>query len=78
MPIALLVVVVMFAALVLWFAARLRRRARWLSPEQQLIRMMGAVGADRLIKYEQDRNPHLSRREAARRALDRAEYDRGR
>ncbi len=79
-PQALIPPLVAFAVVVIlvWLAARMTRRALWRSPERQLARMMGPDGAERLIRFEQNRSPGLSRRQAARRALERAEYERSR
>jgi hypothetical protein len=74
---ALLVVVIVVAAL-LWLARGTHRRASLRTPERQLARMLGADAAERLIRFEQERQPGLSRARAAQRALERAEYDRGR
>jgi len=61
-----------------WVIFGAGRRVKQASHEAQLGRMLGKDAADRLIRYEQIRDPKLSRREAAKRALERAEYDRGR
>jgi len=74
---ALLVIAVVVAALV-WLARGAGRQASRRSPERQLARMLGADAAERLIRYELDRQPGLTRASAAQRALERAEYDRGR
>ena len=67
-----------------WVALRAlalaKRAAGERSPEQQLIRRVlgDRDAAERLIRYEQKRAPEISRGEAARRALDRLEYERSR
>jgi hypothetical protein len=63
---------------VTWFAIGLRRQARMQSPERQLERMVGSEAAERLIRFERERDPGLSAVKAAQRALERAEHDRGR
>jgi len=74
---ALLVIVIVVVVL-LWLARGAGRQVKRRSPERQLARMLGADAAERLIRYELDRQPGLSRASAAQRALERAEYDRGR
>jgi len=73
-----LIVVLLAVAALAWLVAGLARRNRVASPERQLTRMFDAAAAERLIQFERQRNPSLSRAQAARRALERAEYDRGR
>ena len=66
------------ALLVLVVVIRIARRAGRNSPERQLGRMLSPDAADRLIRHELKLTPGLSRSQAARRALERAMYDRGR
>ena len=73
-----LIVVVVVVAVLAWLVAGVMRRSRIASPESQLARMFSRDAAERLIQFERQRDPSLSRAQAARRALDRAEYDRGR
>jgi hypothetical protein len=54
-----------------------RRRARG-GAERRLSAAAGAAPAERLIRFEQERSPGLSREEAARRAYDRLGADRTR
>jgi hypothetical protein len=54
------------------------KRGRAASAERQLARMLDRDTAERLIKWEMLRDPALTRAQAAKRALERAEYDRGR
>jgi hypothetical protein len=71
------VALVVFLAIV-WFGVSMRRQARLRTPERQLERMVGSETAERLIRFEREREPGLSTDKAAQRALERAEYDRGR
>lgn len=73
-----LIIGIAVIAVLAWFFLGAGRRVKQASYESQLARMFDKAAADRLIKYEQIRDPKLSRREAAKRALERAEYDRGR
>lgn len=77
MFLAPLVAVIVIAAIA-WFAMGLHRRSRTQAPQRQLERMVGADAAERLTRFERERDPSLPVDEAARRALERAEYDRGR
>lgn len=74
---ALLLLAVVIVAIG-WWLSKSARRVGWRAPERQLERMLGRDAAERLIRYEQERSPGLPRARAARRALERAEYDRGR
>ena len=74
----ILIVIVAVAAVLGWVALGTARRSRANSAERQLARMLDAGTADRLIRWELLRDPSLSRAQAAKRALERAEYDRGR
>jgi hypothetical protein len=64
----LVVALVGFAALVYWYAQKGASNA----PERRLrlICRGDAVLAERLIEYEMQRRPWISRREAARRAIE--------
>jgi hypothetical protein len=73
-----IVVIAAVIGVIVWFVSRSTRRSSWRAPERQLERMVGRDAAERLVRYEKDRDPKLSHDQAAKRALDRAEYDRGR
>ncbi len=72
------IVAVIVVAAISWFAVTLHRRTRLQAPQRQLERMVGPEAAERLTRFERERDPNLPAAEAARRALERAEYDRGR
>lgn len=73
-----IVVIVAVIGVIVWLVTRTKRRSGWAAPERQLERMVGRDAAARLIRYEKERDPKLSHAQAAKRALERAEYDRGR
>lgn len=73
-----LLVIAAVVGVIVWVVSRTARRSSWRSPERQLERMVGRDAAERLIRYEKERTPGLSQAQAAKRALERAEYDRGR
>jgi len=73
-----LLVIAGVIGVIVWVVSKSARRSSWRSPGHQLERMVGRDAAERLIRYEKERDPKLSQAAAAKRALERAEYDRGR
>jgi hypothetical protein len=71
-------VTVIVIAAIAWFAMGAHRRSQIQAPQRQLERMVGPEAAERLTRFERERDPGLPPDQAARRALERAEYDRGR
>lgn len=73
-----LLVIAAVVGVIVWVVSKSARRSSWRAPGRQLERMVGRDAADRLIRWEKERDPSLSQAAAAKRALERAEYDRGR
>ena len=71
-------VVVIVVGAIAWFAMGIVRRSQMQTPQRQLERMVGSEAADRLTRFERERDPSLPADQAARRAQERAEKDRGR
>lgn len=74
----LIAVALAVAGIFVWLVVTAVRRGGLKRPDRQLARMVGRDAAERLIKWELLRDDTLTRMQAAQRALERAEYDRGR